>query len=647
MAGTSRTVRVALVGAFLVAVGGGTARGAGFVPPPDDHLVNVQADAGAKGDGLTDDTAALKAVFEAGKANPHPKFGNARFIYIPDGVYLVSDRIHVGDKRKFIIGQSRDGTVIRLKDRSPGFQDPAKPLPVINFGSGSRKGWQFAQNFNQRMLNLTIEVGKGNPGATAVLYHTNNSGGLYHLTLRSSDPDRLGAYGLHLSSGPGPGLVWDVLVDGFNVGCRIDGGLHSMTVAKLTVRNQRQCGYEADDNLTSLWQFRSTNRVPAIVVRRGHFVLLDAECDGGATDEAAVRVEGGMVFCRNVKTSGYGKALVARPGKAAEAVTLAGPTVEEFVRPKAYSLFGNPAESLDLPIEEPPISVDDWGDAGSWTVIKPGPDSGQRIQKAIDDGAEQIYLLGGELHRIYDTIHVRNKVRRIFGVGTVYRTVADPEGVDRFGQDSLDPGAVPGAKVVPGIKKPLWLIEDGEPDTVYLEFINDSYGKAQWKLHHASKRTLVCRNAGGLYRNSVTGGKAFFLDAGPGAGTVIKGPQQVWAWQTNTESYVHNPHILNDGGMLVICGYKIEKDRTNVGTIGGGWTEVLGGLLYKNRQRIDMQPAFVNRDSNLSVSIGHAGKGYDALVVETRGRQVRALTPQMLGGQWVPLYAGWQQAPGR
>jgi hypothetical protein len=116
--------------------------------------------------------------------------------------------------------------------------------------------------------------------------------------------------------------------------------------------------------------------------------------------------------------------------------------------------------------------------------------------------------------------------------------------------------------------------------------------------------------------------------------------------QTNTESYEHQPHILNDGGTLFICGYKIEKDRTNVGTVNGGFTEVLGGLLYKNRQRGDMVPAFTNRDSNVTISIGHYGVKYDSLVEEIRAGVTRNLTPAILGGQWVPLYSGWTKRPG-
>ncbi|MGB2820922.1 MAG: glycosyl hydrolase family 28-related protein, partial [Phycisphaerae bacterium] len=548
----------------------GLCRAGGFVPPPGDGLVNVRTDCGAKGDGVTDDTAALKSVFEAGKTNRHPKFDSGRHIYLPAGIYLVSEPIRIGDKKKFIIGQDRARTVIRLKDNAAAFQDRGRPTPILNFGKGSRRDWHFAQNFGQRMVNLTIDAGRGNPGAVGVHYHTNNYGAIYHITIRSSDPQKRGAYGLHLSSGPGPGLAWDVLVDGFDVGCRIDGGLHSMTAGRLTVRNQRTCGYEAAGNFSSIWKLTSENRVPALIVRAGHVVLLDGDCRGGAGDQAAIRIDGGVAFCRNVRTSGYGKALSAKAGKKAPAAEIAGPNIDEFVRPKAYSLFGNEPVSLNLPVPEPPVAAD-WGDPRTWTAIECGKDSGRRIQKAIDDGAEQVYLLCGGTHGIQETIHVRGKVKRIFGAGAWYQSQGPA-----FGQDKLDPGPVPGCKVVPGVRKPVFRIEDGEPDTVYFEFINDVYGSAGWHFEHASKRTLVCRSASGTYRNTATGGKAFFLDAGPGSGCVIKGPQRVWAWQVNTESYTHNPHILNDAGTLFICGYKIEKDRTNVGTINGGWTEVLG-----------------------------------------------------------------------
>jgi hypothetical protein len=588
-----------------------------FVPPEEDPILDVKEQGGAKGDGRTDDTAALRSLISAGKNQKHPQYGSCREIFIPSGTYLVSDTINIGDKKKLIIGQSRERTVIRLKDNCPGFQDPGRPRPVINYGGKSYNGWHFANNFNQRALNFTIDVGSGNPGAIGMLYHTNNLGSIYHITIRAGQGS--GKWGLYLGSGPGPGLCWDVDVTGFEAGVRIDGGLHSMTLGKIAVRGQRRCGYLADGNMTALWNLTSENRVPAVIVNKGHFVLCDAKFTGGSPDEAAIRLNGGCCFVRNVESSGYGKVLVSKGGKGTEPAEVDSPSLDEFVRPRSYTLFGETQRSLNLPVEEPPLT-NDWGDPAEWTVIKAeeGKDSAAMIQEAIDDGAETIYLAGWQ--ELKDTIHIRKRCRRIMGTG-YYRSKGD----------DFKSGA-----------KPLFRIEDGVPDTVYIEIISDSYGNAWWKVDHASRRTLVCRNAGGCYRNSVTGGKAFFLDGGPGVRSIIKGPnQRVWAWQTNTESYDVSPHILNEGGMLFVCGYKIEKDATNIGTRNGGFTEVMGGLLYKNRQRVGMRPAFFNHDSNVSVSIAHYGRHYDSLMEERRRGGTKNLTPQMLGGQWVPLYSGW------
>jgi hypothetical protein len=102
----------------LLAVFSGAA--AEFVPPPGAGLVDVKAVCGAKGDGTSDDTDAPREAFEAGKARP-------------------------------------------------GKHGAARPTPIIGFGKGSRSDWHFAPDFDQRLLNPTIEAGAGNPGAVGVL----------------------------------------------------------------------------------------------------------------------------------------------------------------------------------------------------------------------------------------------------------------------------------------------------------------------------------------------------------------------------------------------------------------------------------------------------------------------------------------------
>jgi len=597
-----------------------------YTPPPNAGYVNVKRDGGAKGDGKTDDTQALKAILEAGKNNPHPRFGAARTIYIPNGVYLISQPIVVRDKKKSIFGQCKEKTIIRLKDNCPGFQ--GKPTPVID----TRGRRHFAQNFFQRIRNLTIDVGAGNPGAVGIEFHTNNGGGVYDVLIRSTDPQKRGAVGLSQTKGSGPGLIRNVTVDGFDIGSLITGGLHSMAFDGITLRNQRVCGFENRGNTASIARLVSHNKVPAVKNSGGHMVIAGGELSGGNLNATAIINNDAGFFCRNIKTSGYGTAI--RSGDQ----VVKGPNVDEFAWPRSCSLFDTPPKSLNLPVEQPPFPPPP--EPGQWeVVVAEGRDNDLTapLQKAIDEGHEYIFVSAAKFGFIRATIHVRNKVKRITGAPTRFRS----QGFTRDKLTSYKPLKIEKAPS----KKPLWRIEDGESEVVMLEFLGDSYGSAGWGVEHASRRTLILWAAGGQYRNTVTGGKVFFIDGGPGPGTVINGPQQAWAWHTNTESYTHNPHILNNGATLWILGIKTEKDRTIVRTINGGFTEVLGGLLYKNRERIGPAPAFINEDSHVSLSYKVTGRRYQVHVRERRGGETRELPPTMTFGRRMPLYVGYTSRP--
>ena len=601
----------------------------GFVPPTGAGYVNVKTNGGAKGDGVSDDTAALKAIIEAGKSAQHPKFGAAREIYLPDGIYLVTEPIRIGDKKKSLIGQSRNGTVIRLKDNSPTFQDPKRPTPVLSFAK-SYKGWHFAQNFFQRVHDLTIDVGSGNPGAVGLEYHTNNGGDAFNLLIKSSDPQKRGAVGLSQTAGSGPGLIHHVTVDGFEVGSLITGSLHSMAFSQIALTNQRVVGFENRGNTVSIEGLVSRNRVPALKTSGGHLALANAEMTGGAPDQSAIVHDKTAIFLRHVKTQGYGTAI------AGEGQKVAGPDVDQLVWPKVWSLFPGPGNSLDLPIERPPF--DKLGEPKGWFVVAADAsgDLTAPLQQAIDAGREHIFVSAAKFGAIRDTIHVRNKVRIIRGAATYYHSKSfnDQDKLISYQPLKIEKAAK---------KKPVWRIEDGEGEAVMLQLLADSYGDAGWGVEHATRRTLILWAAGGSYRNTVTGGKVFFVDAGPFPGSEIVGPQQAWAWHANTESYVDDPHILNNGATLWILGLKTEKDRTIIKTTRGGRTELIGGLLYKNRERIGPAPAFISEDSSVSLSYAVTGLPYQVQVRETRDGRTREL-PQSEVGRTMPLYVGLEAA---
>jgi hypothetical protein len=88
------------------------------------------AEFGAKGDGVSDDTAAIRAAI----ADPNLQ---ARVLFFPKGTCAVSDTLDwlrtdkTWRSRLTFQGENERGTIIRLKDNAPGYQDPGAPKAVI------------------------------------------------------------------------------------------------------------------------------------------------------------------------------------------------------------------------------------------------------------------------------------------------------------------------------------------------------------------------------------------------------------------------------------------------------------------------------------------------------------------------------------
>ena len=105
----------------------GGARAGGILWPADGMIVNVK-DLGAKGDGVSDDTAALNAAIKQG-------CGKMSVLYFPAGTYLVSGRLGGHGKAFFwsyLQGAGRNKTIIKLKDNCPGYQDAKNPLWLMS-----------------------------------------------------------------------------------------------------------------------------------------------------------------------------------------------------------------------------------------------------------------------------------------------------------------------------------------------------------------------------------------------------------------------------------------------------------------------------------------------------------------------------------
>ncbi|MGA2217315.1 MAG: glycosyl hydrolase family 28-related protein [Terracidiphilus sp.] len=115
--------------------------------PPSNEWVNVH-DLGVKGDGATDDTAALQQAIDA-----------HRVLYFPSGHYVVRDTLTL-KPNTVLIGLHPTLTQIDLLDETPGYQDVGAPKAVILAPSGG----------DNILSGIGMFTGGINPRAVAVLW---------------------------------------------------------------------------------------------------------------------------------------------------------------------------------------------------------------------------------------------------------------------------------------------------------------------------------------------------------------------------------------------------------------------------------------------------------------------------------------------
>lgn len=341
----------------------------GYVFPDGANVVNVKMPPyNAKGDGVTDDTAAINAALAANRSN-------RAIVYLPDGTYLVSNTLQfpLSDAQSEVFGyltlqgQTRSGAIIRLKNKAPGFTNAALPKAVVNTGN---KG--YAALFRNAVRGLSIKTGTGNVGAIGLQFMSNNQGTVKDVTICSED--KKGVYGLDLgykdNNGVkdienGPLLVKAVEISGFNVGIRANSILQSQTLEDIYLHDQIQFGLTNNGQALSIHNLRSNNRVTAIKNTSGILTLVDATLTGfGTASGVSAIVFGETLYGRNIATSGYARAINNTDAK----VTVTGPNVEQYVSTPPLSLFLSPPRSLNLPVQNTPDV--NWDDPATWANVR-------------------------------------------------------------------------------------------------------------------------------------------------------------------------------------------------------------------------------------------------------------------------------------
>ncbi len=625
--------------------------------PDDSGIVNIKTAYGAKGDGVTDDTQAiLRAIRE------HIGYtGATKVIYFPKGTYLVSDELvwknTSGNWDTYLTfqGQNRDQTIIKLKDNAPGYNDPNNRKAVIYTASKNASanggGGQAHRNY---IFDLTVDTGKGNPGAVGIDYHANNQGAMRNVTIRSGDGT--GTIGLKMSRGwPGPCLIQHVKIVGFDIGILAVNPEYSITFEDIELENQKVLGIRNLWNVLSIRRLTSRNSVPVIKNdntsgagskdNRSLTVVIDGNFTGGASSNVAIDNYAGQVYARNITTSGY-QAVIKNKG-----TVVPGTLIAEYVSTQPYSLFTSPQRSLNLPIEETSSFHDN--DLSNWVNVRDfgatpsdGSNDTSAIQAAINStitsGKSTLYFPTG-YYRINQTLIVRGNVRKIVGMQSRIESYDSS-----YFSDSNN-------------LRPFLRVADGTPDTVIIDGLDTGGGigtnAGAIGIEQATSRTLVIQDSkqGGTiaYRSTAGAGKLFIEDV-VGGRFRFDYPQKVWARHLNTE--INDLKIRNNGATLWILGIKTENNNTGSGlptvieTRGGGQTELLGGLLYPTREVPTSVPAFITHESKISLiyavsAYGTPPQNYEIHVQETRGGVTKTLSKSQFlgrnGGSLMPLYVGY------
>jgi len=575
-----------------------------IVFPKSSAVVDIKkAPYNAKGDGQTDDTDAIqRAVTDT--------MGQRKVLYFPEGTYVISKTIQWSKKNSagneawgfnFLQGQNAFKTILRLKDAT--LTDAKNPQSMMWCGGFGSADW-----FHNYVQDISFDVGRDNPGAIGLQFYSNNTGAVRNCRFLADHGSGIVGLDLGHRDMNGPLLVRNCEVAGFQRGISTSRAVNGQTFEQMTLRGQSRFGLENEGQAISIRGLLSENAVPAVQTY-GTFCLIDSHLTGkeGAREvPAVINYNGGKVFLRDVKTSGYARALgdvatpdafAARQIQGPDKPGSEGPDIGEYSSHPATQPFPSRVGSLRLPVKETPDvpwdPLNQWANVDDFGADPTGnADSTNAIQKAVDSGATTVFFPGS--YRLTQSVFVRGKVRRLLGTG----------------------GWIDYHHEV----KPDFVIEDGPSDLLAIEHFAPINGGISVK----SSRTIVLRSMEVSGVDFGDKGDVFFEDVVTN-GLQFQAGQKVWGRQLNVEN--EGTHLSNAGGQLWVLGYKTERGGTLLKTRQGGSSEILGGFSYTTTAG-KLAPMFVTENSSVFAffsEVCFTSDPFATLIHETRGREMRTI----------------------
>lgn len=557
--------------------------------PEDSGAINVRS-YGARGDGHTDDTRALLAAIAASGGDTGKAIWHDRIVFLPAGTYLISGtllkRYANGNfaSGMLLVGESPGSTILRLADHAPGFGDPNAPRAVVMTSSklidksggrdyaGRGEGNDAYENFIE---NLTVDVGRNNPGAIGIDYLANNIGAIRDVIV--SAPSGSGATGIAmLRKWPGPALLQRVAVQGFDVGIDVANTSYGVTLSKVELSGQRVAGLRNTDNMVTAEDLKidGTAGVPLLNTTAKGMVMLAGGTIGLPKSDAAVLENRGTIVFDRTRLPPSATLPARLPPSGLTDGWLEGRTWHSEV----------PAGSLPHP-QAPHVSAgprDKWlGVTGSDDNAAPS-DSTAALQAAFASAAT-VYLRHGTFW-ISAPLEIPPTMHRLIGMNATLRVLPQYRG--SFPRD----------------RGMLRVLQPGSPlEVEHVALDNSDQGK-QSGIEVSAFRTVLLRDVMGsgvvTLDRRASGGPAFLEDIC--CGTVsVAGSALVVARQLNTEG--SGVRIHNIGAPMVILGLKTEGYCTVVSSEAGASTAILGGFLYVVRlPEAESVPAFITVNANLT-----------------------------------------------
>ncbi|ARV62128.1 hypothetical protein BZZ01_28980 [Nostocales cyanobacterium HT-58-2] len=586
----------------------GTSQNADQLIFPDGFMKSI-LDYGAKPNDGIDDTAAIQRALDDDRRDANGKsihddyHGRPKALYFAAGTYDVSDTIDWTGSSVTLQGAGSGATIIKLKDNASGFNDPAAPKAVIKTPEGNT-------SFYQNIYNLSIDTGKGNGKAIGIDYISNNVGAMRDVKITSGDGT--GFAGLAMDRfAPGPCLIKDVEINGFDNGIRVTSAEYGPTFENITLKNQKVAGINNVYGTLTIRGLSSNNSVPVIkgTSWAGMVTLVDANLQGGASNVSAIETEG-EIYVRNLTTSGYQSAIKYK------GTVVPGTTQTEYAS-NSYDLFGGSKQSLNLPVKETPTYQDNnMANWGRFETRWYGDTGG--LQSLLNSGKSTIYFNAGQYYSFDEAVvEVPDTVQRIVG----FSSVVNGDGRGKNGG---------------GIK---FVVKGNSSNPLTIEGFN--YGV---KVEQNSARTVVLKDGEYQYNSSPGAGDLFLENVATGQ-LKIQSKQNVWARQYNNE--YDGTKVINDGGNLWTLGIKTERKGSVIESKNGANTEVLGGFILPTTDfsaEDKKKAVFTSTDSNTSlvyrVRPYNPDNSYSIQVEETRNGQTRQKLSNKSDQEFVSLFSG-------